>query len=325
MPAAARGRRRQTAAAIVVAGLTGLGLWLYTPDAPRAALSARYQRSPADRLEVAGAGLHVRDDGPRDAPAILLLHGFGASLHTWEPWATDLQRDHRVVRLDLPGFGLSDPEPEGDYSDERGVAILVALLDALGIDRTTVVGNSLGGRLAWRLAAAHPDRVSRLVLISPDGFASPGFEYDRPAEVPASLQLMRFVLPAPLVRMSIEPAYADPSRLSDETVTRYRDLMLAPGIRGAMLERMATTVLVRPEPLLARITAPTLLMWGELDQMIPVRNAQDYLAVLPDARLVVFPDLGHVPHEEEPARALQALRAFLAGAAAPPAATPPVP
>jgi pimeloyl-ACP methyl ester carboxylesterase len=296
---------------LLAASLGALGLWLYTPDVSRAALAARYQRSPADRIEVAGVGLHVRDDGPRDAPPILLLHGFGASLHTWEPWAEDLRRDHRVVRLDLPGFGLSDVEPAGDYSDERGVAILVALLDHLGIDRATVVGNSLGGRLAWRLAAAHSERVGRLVLISPDGFASPGFDYNRPAEVPASLQLMRYVLPAPLVRMSLEPAYADPGRLTDALVARYRDLMLAPGIRAAMLDRMAKTVLVPPEPLLARITAPTLLMWGELDQMIPVRNARDYLAVLPEARLVTFPDLGHVPHEEAPDRSLAALRGFL--------------
>ncbi len=307
-------KKRHILTALLAAALGALGLWLYTPDVSRAELLARYQRSPADRIEVAGLGLHVRDDGPRDAPAILLLHGFGASLHTWEPWAEDLRRDHRVVRLDLPGFGLSDAEPAGDYSDQRGVAILVALLDRLGIDRATVVGNSLGGRLAWRLAAAHPERVSRLVLISPDGFASPGFDYDRPAEVPASLQLMRYVLPAPLVRMSLEPAYADPARLSDELVGRYRDLMLAPGMRAAMLDRMAKTVLVPPQPLLARITAPTLLLWGQQDQMIPVRNAEDYLAVLPDARLVTFPDLGHVPHEEAPDRSLAALRGFLAAA-----------
>jgi pimeloyl-ACP methyl ester carboxylesterase len=305
-------RRGHAIAALLAALVAGVGLWLYTPDASRAALVARYQRGPADRIEVAGIGLHVRDDGPRDAPAILLLHGFGASLHTWEPWAQVLQGQYRVVRLDLPGFGLSDAEPAGDYSDERGVEILAALLDRLGIDRATVVGNSLGGRLAWRLAAEYPDRVERLVLISPDGFASPGFAYDQPAEVPGSLQLMRYVLPTPLVRMSIAPAYADPERLTDDRVTRYRDLMLGPGIRGAMLDRMAGTVLVRPEPLLARITAPTLLVWGEQDQMIPVRNAQDYLRLLPDAKLVTFPGLGHVPHEEAPAEALAPLLGFLA-------------
>jgi pimeloyl-ACP methyl ester carboxylesterase len=112
--------------------------------------------------------------------------------------------------------------------------------------------------------------------------------------------------------MSIAPAYADPERLTDDRVTRYRDLMLGPGIRGAMLDRMAGTVLVRPEPLLARITAPTLLVWGEQDQMIPVRNAQDYLRLLPDAKLVTFPGLGHVPHEEAPAEALAPLLGFLA-------------
>lgn len=315
----ARPAPRRLLGAGLAAGLAALGLWLYTPDAPRAALAARYQRSPADRLPVAGTVLHVRDDGPRAAPALLLLHGFGASLHTWEPWAEALAGRFRVVRVDLPGFGLSDPDPTGDYSDERGVAVLVALLDRLAIDRATVVGNSLGGRLAWRLAAARPDRVARLVLIAPDGFASPGFSYGQPAEVPAALGLMRWVLPPLLVRESIAPAYADPARLTPERLARYRDLMLAPGIRGAMLDRMAGTVLVPPEPLLARITAPTLLLWGERDQMIPVRNATDYLRALPDARLVTFPDLGHVPHEEAPAAAIEPLLRFLA-ATGPPAA-----
>lgn len=317
-----RARRGWQAGALLLAALAATVLALYTPDVPRAALAARYQRSPADRLAVAGTWLHVRDEGPRTAPAILLLHGFGASLHTWDAWAADLRRDHRVVRIDLPGFGLSDPDPGGDYRDERGVAVLVALLDALGIERATVAGNSLGGRLAWRLAADHPQRVARLVLVAPDGFASPGFAYGRPATVPVALQLMRYTLPVPVVRWNISAAYADPARLPDAVLARYRDLMLAPGIRAAMLARMATTVLVPPAPLLTRITAPTLLLWGADDAMIPVRNARDYLAALRAARLVTLPGVGHVPHEEAPAVSLAALRTFLA-APLPPASGPP--
>jgi len=195
--------------------LTLLAYGLWTPDIGRPTLQARYLDAPGDLTEVAGERLHVRDSGPKDASAVVLIHGFGASLHTWEPWARELALHHRVIRLDLPGCGLSEPDPTGDYTDARSVRLLLALLDQRGIERATLVGHSIGGRIAWTFAAQHPERIDKLVLIAPDGFASPGFEYGVPAEVPVSMQLMRHVLPRPLLRMSLEPAYADPAVLTD--------------------------------------------------------------------------------------------------------------
>ena len=291
--------------------LVALGFWLWTPDRPRAELEARYLDSPGDMVEVAGARLHVRDAGPRDAPAVVLLHGFGASLHTFEPWAKALSSDHRVVSFDLPGAGLSEPDPTGLYTDARSMEILTALLDRLGIARASLVGHSIGGRLAWSYAAAHPDRVDKLVLIAPDGFASPGFEYGKPPEASLLVRSMRYVLPKPLLRASLAPAYGDPSALTEATVDRYYDLMLAPGVRSALIARMEQTVRHDPRPALRTIRAPVLLVWGTKDGMIPAINAEDYLRELPDARLVSFPGLGHVPHEEAPDATLSPVRAFL--------------
>ncbi len=295
---------------LLVAAVIG-GAWLYTPDRSRAALEAVYLQSPGDYLEVAGLRLHVRDSGPEDGPAVVMLHGFGSSLHTWEPWAQALGDQYRVIRLDLPGFGLTGADPTGDYSDARGVAVLEALLDRLGVGRASLIGNSLGGRLAWRFALQHPERVDRLVLISPDGFASPGFAYGKPAEVPAMVRLMRYALPKAMVRSSLAPAYGDPAAMTDALATRYYELMLAPGVREAMIARLEQVRLEDPAPLLPRIRAPTLLLWGERDAMIPLANAKDYLRLLPDARLQVLPGLGHVPQEEAPAVALAPVRAFL--------------
>ena len=297
---------------VAIACLVAGGLWLWTPDKPLAALESTYRVAPTDYREVAGVRLHVRDSGPRDAPAIILLHGFGSSLQTWEPWAERLSHDYRVVRYDLPGFGLTGPDPTGDYSDRRGLDVLAALMDQLGIARATVVGNSLGGKLAWNFAVAHPDRVDRLVLVSPDGFASPGFEYDKPPSVPLMLKLLPYTLPRALLRMSLAPAYGDPRKLTEAAVTRYRDMMLAPGVRGAIVARMGQVLLRPPEPLLRRIEAPTLLLWGERDGMIPFRNAADYLRALPHATLVALPELGHVPFEEAPAESLRPVLDFLA-------------
>jgi pimeloyl-ACP methyl ester carboxylesterase len=296
---------------LVLAILLGVVIWLYTPDKSRTALEGKYLNAPSDYLTVAGIRVHVRDGGPRDAPAIILLHGFGASLHTWEPWAQRLSTGYRVIRFDLPGFGLTGPDPTGDYSDRRSLAVLAGLMDRLGVARATLIGNSLGGKLAWNFAAENPSRVDRLVLISPDGFASPGFEYGRKPTVPFMLRLLPYVLPRPLLRMALAPAYGDPNRLTDDTVTRYRDMMLAPGVRGAIVARMGQVMLADPIPTLRSIQAPTLLVWGDKDGMIPITNATDYLRAMPHARLVVLPGLGHVPFEEAPDVSLEPVIEFL--------------
>ena len=296
---------------MVLTALTLLSLWLWTPDVPRATLEARYLDSPADLRSVGPWQLHVRQSGPPDAPAVVLLHGFGSSLQTWDVWAKGLATTHRVVRIDLPGSGLSPPDPAHDYRDERSLDMLMALMDSLGLQRTSLVGHSMGGRIAWTFAAKFPERVDKLVLVAPDGFASFGFEYGKPMEVPATLGLMRHVLPKPLLRMNLKSAYARPEALSDAVTTRYHDLILAPGARQAMLDRLRQTVLQEPLPLLRQIKAPTLLVWGEADAMIPVSNAQDYLQALQSSRLVSWPQVGHLPQEEAAELSLQAVTEFL--------------
>lgn len=303
------------------AALLAVALVLWTPDKPRDWLEAKYAGPPSRFLDVAGLRLHVRVTGPDAAPAIVMLHGLGASLHTWDAWAEGLA-GFRVIRFDLPGFGLTGPDPGNDYSDARNVAVVVALLDQLGIVRASVVGHSLGGRIAWQLAAAHPERIDRLVLISPDGFASPGFEYGKAPEVPRVAALMRLALPKFMLRMNLEPGYADPRWVTDELLTRYHDLLLAPGVRGAVLQRMGQTILSDPVPILQRVQAPTLLLWGERDAMIPFRNSADYLQWLPDARLVALPGVGHLPQEEAPEQALGRVRAFLGNGDLPVAESP---
>lgn len=297
---------------LVLALLAALAAYLYTPDKPRAALEAQYAQSPSTFQGVAGIRLHLRDTGAKNAPTLILLHGFGSSLHTWDAWAQALQTDHRVIRFDLPGFGLTGPDATGDYSDTRAIAIILALMDQLHVAKATLIGNSMGGRIAWRFSAAHPERTEKLVLISPDGFASPGIEYDKPPAIPALMRILPYVLPTLLLRINLAPSYADPTRLQPITFERYRDMMLTPGNRQAILDRMAQMTLPNPIPLLRTIAAPTLLLWGERDAMIPFRNAADYQAALPHATLAPLPTLGHVPQEEAPNLSLIPVQAFLA-------------
>jgi pimeloyl-ACP methyl ester carboxylesterase len=296
----------------LIAALLGGAYWLWTPDKSRAELEAKYRVAPGDYIEVAGIRLHVKDSGAKTEPTVIMLHGFGSSLQTWDAWAKALSPDFRVIRFDLPGAGLTGPDPAGDYSDARSIQIMLALMNRLGVARASLIGNSIGGRIAWKFAALEPARVDKLVLISPDGFASPGFEYSKKPDVPAMVKLMRYVLPKPMLRMNLAPAYGNPAALSDATVTRYYDLMLAPGVRGAMIARMEDTVLENPEPFLRRIQAPTLLLWGKKDGMIPFANSADYRKDIPNSVLVPLPDLGHVPQEEAPSVSLGPVRKFLA-------------
>ena len=115
--------------------------------------------------------MHVRDEGPRDDESpIVLLHGFGSSLHAWDGWAQALRDKRRVVRLDLPGFGLTGPTPDGVYGLDRDMRVTLAVLDKLGIARCVLGGNSLGGAVAWRTALAHPARVEKLILVDAGGY-----------------------------------------------------------------------------------------------------------------------------------------------------------
>jgi pimeloyl-ACP methyl ester carboxylesterase len=297
--------------ALLIVVLIGASVWLYAPDKPRAALEAQYARPPSTFLVVAGIRLHLRDTGPRNAPVLVMLHGFGSSLDTWNDWADRLSVDYRVIRFDLPGFGLTGADTTGEYTDTRTIEVLQAMLDQLGVRQATLIGNSMGGRIALAFAAAHSHYVSKLVLVSPDGFASPGIEYDKKQDVPLMVWALPYTLPMFMLRPSLEAAYAEPAKMTEASLLRTRDMLLAPGVRRAVIARMQQTVLRDPRPMLARITAPTLLLWGDKDALIPISNAQDYLAAMPNARLVTLPGIGHLPQEEAPTVSLVPLRAFL--------------
>jgi pimeloyl-ACP methyl ester carboxylesterase len=292
--------------------LAGLAAWLYTPDKSGAALRAKYDDPATTYPNIDGIALRVRDTGSPAAPALILLHGFGGSLDTWQPWADTLDKTYRVIRIDLPGFGLTGPDPTSDYADERATALIAALMDHLHIQTATLIGNSLGGRIAWQFAAAYPNRTDKLILISPDGFASPGFDYDKAPKIPFIMQLLPYTHPKFMLRANLAVAYANPENLTPATFTRYDDMMRAPGDRAAMLVRMSQTILQNPKPTLQKIKAPTLLLWGAKDGMIPITNASNYQADIPNTKLVTLPTLGHVPFEEAPAASLPPVLQFLA-------------
>jgi pimeloyl-ACP methyl ester carboxylesterase len=288
----------------------------WAPDRPVQALTARWAPSPSEFLPLQGMDVHLRDEGWLDDPRpLLLLHGTSASLHAWDGWVNALASDRRVLRVDLPGFGLTGPFPHDDYHIARYVQFIEALLDELGVQQAILAGNSFGGQVAWETALALPERVAALVLVDAAGYPL------HPESVPVGFRiarsgwmrgLMRHMLPRGVIEGSLQNVYGNPSLVTEELVDRYYELTLRAGNRRALALRFQHA---QPEPLRASripsLAMPTLVLWGELDRLIPLEHGLRFADEIPDSRLVVFEGLGHVPHEEAPAPTVAEVLAFL--------------
>ena len=303
---------------LLVLGLSVAGFIVlnWAPDRPVEELKARWAPAPSQFIELMGMQVHLRDEGPRDdAEPLLLLHGTSASLHTWEGWVTDLKRTRRVISVDLPGFGLTGPFPDGDYRIAHYTAFLDALLDRLQVPPVVVAGNSFGGQLAWELAVARPARVSRLILVDAAGYPRQSSSVPigfRLAQVPALAPLMARLLPRRMIESSVQNVYGDPTRVTDELVERYYQLTLRAGNRQALVQRFQQAPAGDSQALIRQVRQPTLILWGGRDGLIAPVNAERFKADIAGSRLVIFEQLGHVPQEEDPALTLPVVQGFLA-------------
>jgi pimeloyl-ACP methyl ester carboxylesterase len=285
--------------------------FLWTPDQKRETLAQRYKTEGMRFLQLSDSQVRISESGSNNPEVLVLLHGFGSSLETWDDWVKPLSSRYRVIRCDMVGFGLSGPASMRDYSDEADVRRIAEMLDQLHLDKVTLIGHSLGGRVAWNFAARFPARTNKLVLIAPDGFPDLKTVGEHTYALPQFAKLMKYVLPSFLVKQSMAPAYSDPHHMTDAIVQRYQDMLTAPGVRQALMDRMQQTMNTDPTERLKSITAPTLLMWGENDAMIPVENSLSYLKIMPQAKRVVIPKLGHLLFEEAPTKTLSVLTEFL--------------
>jgi pimeloyl-ACP methyl ester carboxylesterase len=300
---------------LIAAVLVGGALLAWAPDRPLDELRARWAPAPSTFLGVDGMSVHVRDEGPRDdAEPIVLLHGTAASLHTWDGWTPVLARRRRVIRLDLPGFGLTGPFPDDDYAMARYVRFLGHFLDALGVGRCVLVGNSFGGNVAWHAALAEPGRVARLILVDSGGYAHASTKTPigfRLARLPLVGGLVDHILPRWAVESSVRDAYADPARVTDELVDRYYELTLREGNRHALVERFRQVPAGVDADRIREVSVPTLVLWGRDDRIVSVEWARRFHADIAGSRLVILDGLGHVPQEEDPQRSVVPVEEFI--------------
>lgn len=301
------------AAILAAAVAVAVSLALVRFDIPIDQLKRDFANESSRFVTVGGMEVHYRDEG-RGFP-LVLIHGTAASLHTWDGWAGDLTKNFRVIRMDLPSFGLTGPSPEGDYSIDAYVRFLDAFLNAVGVSRCHIAGNSLGGLIAWNYALTRPDRVAKMILVDAAGypFRSTPWIF-RLMRLPLADTVGRYLDPRLLVEKNVREVYSDTSRITRETVDRYYRLTLREGNRAALVDRARTNDDF--ESMAKRIPSlrvPTLIMWGEDDAWIPVDHARRFARDIPGSVLKIYNGAGHIPMEEIPEITVRDARRFLLG------------
>jgi len=294
-------------------------LLLRGPDIPYATLEAKYSApDPASHFVDIPGGYHVhyQDEGSPDLPVLVLLHGFGDSFTSWEGWVRELKARRRIITLDFPGHGLTR-SPEGTVLSQDLLADFVASFAAtLALPKFALAGNSLGGGVAWDFAVRHPERINALILVDAGGFTNE----KPPAEVPLAFKILRFPIGRAflrnidnrfLIREGLRTDVYDKTLITPAVVDRWAEFQRAPGHRAIL---MSVNFAGQPADLAAKlgtITVPTLILWGEADVLLEPAAARKFAAAIPGSKLITYPQVGHLPQIEIPARSAAAVAEFL--------------
>ena len=300
---------------VLVAIAVGGWLYLRAPDFVAADLQAQYGRSHSRYADLSGGvRLHYLESGAAQAPVILLVHGFGDNCFSWDGWVPGLSATHRVIALDLPGHGLTEAPPSFSAAPDRYADLVEELAAKLGLGRIAIAGNSLGGAVSWQLAVRHPERLSHLILIDAGGWPSATLK-----NPPLAFRLMRYqwgrdfiasIDNTPLIRQGLKRDVVDQSVLTENFIQRWADLQRLPGHRSILMS-LNPGAMAASNELLGAVKVPTLILWGQADQIIEVAAAQKFKDAIPQADLIIYPDVGHLPQWEIPARSVADTISFL--------------
>jgi pimeloyl-ACP methyl ester carboxylesterase len=304
-------------AAILIVVMVGAWLKLRGPDIPFQTLEARYAGADSHFVDLPGGyHVHYRDDGDPSLPLLVLLHGFGDSFMTWEGWVRELKSRFHIISLDFPGHGLTRA-PQGSRLSAEGLADFVdAFAATLALPKFAVAGNSMGGGAAWQLAVRHPQRLDALILVDAAGFAN-----DKPpSDVPLAFKILRYPIGRavlskidnrPLIENGLKTDVFDKSLITPALVDRFAEFQRAPGHR-AILMSIDMGAPARPTAeLVSTIKVPTLILWGENDPLIEPAAAKKFAAAIPGAKLITYPNTGHLPQIEIPQRSAADAADFL--------------
>jgi len=284
--------------------------WVYR-DIPAEVLEAKYTTPASKFLNVDGVRIHYRDEG--SGPPLVLIHANFGSLLSWDGWVDSLKDQHRVLRFDMTGHGLTGPDPSGDYSLERTVKLTERFVDALGLTRFSIGGTSIGGTVAMYYAAAHPERVERLILLSPG--ALEGRSMQRAGRsVPPIADILEYITPRALAKYMLTSRFGDPGKVDDKLIDQWYEMWLREGQRAAILARLRTYSSADLGAVTAAVRVPTLILWGEKNPQAPVAQAEELRKMLvnaPAVKVITYPGVGHMAADEAGPVIARDVRTFL--------------
>jgi pimeloyl-ACP methyl ester carboxylesterase len=285
-------------------------------DVPRKELEAKYATGSSQFLDLPdGARIHFRDEGKPENPAIVLLHGFNGSLFNFERLVPFLVNDFRLISIDLPGFGLTGATPTADYTTEGFIDAVTKLTNELGIEKFSIAGNSMGGGVAWRYTLEFPTKVEGLILLASSGVGSKEdvkkFE-ERENNTPIVWKLMgsdllkkflHYYTPKFFATEGLKRSVYDQQFADVDHANQFHDLVLLQGSRDAILSMTmgGRRKMYGPESL-SKITAPTLVIHGEEDNIIGFERSLVFKENIDNAEIKIYPEIGHLPMYEDPAR-----------------------
>lgn len=293
-------------------------LFLRTPDTDIAEMKAKYGGELAAYTDQNGFAVHYRDQGNPEGQPIIFIHGSNASLHTWENVIAGIPQKYRLISLDLPGHGLTGPHPQHDYSADGmfdAVEAVAAKLD-LGDQQLILVGSSMGGWVSWRYALDRPDRIKAMVLIDAGGAPTTdkpplnlGFKLMRN---PLLRPLTTYITPRSIIKKSLQQTIDDDALVTEQMIDRYWELLRYPGNRYATgLRAKVSRETEQYGARLNEILTPTLILWGETDRLVFVSSAHVFNDALPNSSLIIYPEIGHIPMEENSKGVARDIAAFL--------------
>ncbi|MDJ0926763.1 MAG: alpha/beta hydrolase [Gammaproteobacteria bacterium] len=287
-------------------------LWAYR-DIPAEILEARYTSDASRFMNIEGVRIHYRDEG--SGPPVVLIHANFASLIGWDPWVEALKDSYRVIRFDMTSHGLTGPDPTGDYSLERTIYLAERFIDALGLETLTIGGTSLGGTVSLHYASRHPERVDKLILLSPGALEGREQTSGSRGQIPESARILEYILPRALPAFMLRSAWGDTRRLPNEVIDRWHDMWLREGQRAAQLARLGQYRSGDLEDAVRGITTPTLLLWGEANPQAKVEQAYELEELLEqaDVRMIIYPRVGHMAVQEAGSMIARDVRAWLDG------------
>ena len=285
-------------------------------DIPREELEAKYATGSSQFLDLPdGARIHFRDEGRPDNPAIVLLHGFNGSLFNFERLVPLLAKDFRLISIDLPGFGLTGAIPSANYTTESFMDTVTSLTNQLGIEKFLIAGNSMGGGVAWRYTLEHPAKVEGLILLASSGVGSKEdvkkFE-ERENNTPIVWKLMdsdllkkflHYYTPKFFATEGLKRSVYDQQHANVDHANQFHDLVLLQGSRNAILSMTmgGRRKMYGPESL-SKITAPTLVIHGEEDNIIGFERSLVFKENINNSKIKIYSNVGHLPMYEEPVR-----------------------